>query len=81
MLIIDDLLALSVKGFFGIFEKIHEMVDEELYSEDKIQEELLHVSQLYESEQITKEEYEKKEVALLERLTAVREAKSDQPQP
>jgi len=77
MLLIDDLLALSVKGFFGIFTKIHEMADKELYSEDKIQEELLHTSQLYESEQITKEEYEKKEAALLERLTAVREAKSD----
>ena len=75
MLIIDDLLGLSVKGFFGIFTKIHEMVDEELYSEDKIQEELLRVSQLYESDQITKQEYQKKETALLERLTAVREAK------
>jgi len=75
MLIIDDLLALSVKGFFGIFTKIHEMVDEELYSEDKIQEGLLHASQLYESDQITKEEYQKKETAFLERLTAVRKAK------
>jgi len=75
MLIVDDLLALSVKGFFGIFTKIHEMADEELYSEDKIQEELLHASQLYENEQITKEEYEKKEAKLLERLTVVREAK------
>ena len=78
MLIIDDLLInLPVKGFLGIFKKIHEMVDEELYSEDKIQEELLRVSQLYESDQITKEEYQKKEAALLERLTVVREAKSE----
>mgnify|MGYP001570032908 CR=1 FL=1 len=81
MLLIDDLLALSVKGFFGIFTKINEMVDEELYSEDKIQEELLHTSQLYESDQMTKEEYEKKEAELLERLTAVREAKTEQSQP
>ena len=73
MLILDDLLALSVKGFFGIFTKIHEMVDEELYSEDKIQEELLRVSQLYESDQMPKEEYQKKETALLERLTTIRE--------
>jgi hypothetical protein len=51
------------------------MVDEELYSEDKIQEELLHASQLYENEQITREEYEKKEAELLERLNAARERK------
>ena len=75
MLIIDDLIGLLVKGFFGIFQKVHDMAMEELYSEDKIQEELLKVSQLYESDQITKEEYQKKEAALLERLTAVREAK------
>lgn len=75
MLIIDDLIALSAKGFFGIFKKIHDMAMEELYSEDKIQEELLNISQLYESDQITKEEYQKKEAALLERLTVVREAK------
>lgn len=79
MLILDDLLALSVKGFFGIFTKIHDMAEEELYSEDKIQEELLRLSQLYESDQITKEEYQKKEAEVLERLTAVREAKSNKP--
>lgn len=73
MLLIDDLLGLAGKGFVGIFTKIHEMVDEELYSEDKIQEELLHVSQLYENGQIAKEEYQKKEAELLERLTAARE--------
>lgn len=75
MLILDDLLGLSVKGFIGLFKKIHDMAMEELYSEDKIQEELLGVSQLYESGQITKEEYQKKEAALLERLTAARQAK------
>ena len=73
MLIIDDLLGLPVKGFFGIFKKIHDMAVDEFYNEEKIQEQILTLQLLYDAEQIGKEEYEKKEAELLERLTAARE--------
>lgn len=76
MLILDDLLALSVKGFFGIFKKIHEMAEDELYSEDKIQEQLLGLQELYSAGEIEKHEFEQKETELLERLEAARERES-----
>lgn len=73
MLIIDDLLGLAGKGFFGIFTKIHDMAMDELYNEEKIQEQILELQQLYDAGEIGKEEYEKKEEELLERLTLARE--------
>ena len=73
MLIIDDLLGLAGKGFFGIFTKIHDMAMDELYNEEKIQEQILELQQLYDAGEIGKKDYEKKEAELLERLTAARE--------
>lgn len=73
MLIIDDLLGLPFKGFFGIFTKIHDMAVGEFYNEEKIQEQILMLQELYDAGEIEKEEYEKKEAELLERLTAARE--------
>lgn len=75
MLIIDDLLALPVKGFFGLFKKIHDMAMDELYNEEKIQEQILELQQFYEASEISKKEYEKKEAELLERLTIAREGR------
>jgi len=73
MLIIDDLLGLAGKGFFGIFTKIHDMATDEFYNEEKIQEQILILQQLYDAGELEKEEYEKEEEELLERLTAARE--------
>jgi len=73
MLIIDDLLGLAGKGFVGIFTKIHDMAMDEFYGEEKIQEQILTLQQLYDAEEIDKEDYEKKEAELLERLTAARD--------
>ena len=78
MFIIDDLLiGLPAKGFVSIFKKIYEMSQAELTDESKIKEELLRLQTMYEIDQISEEEYQKKEVELLERLTAAREAKSE----
>lgn len=78
MLLIDDLLiGLPAKGFVSIFKKIYEMAQAELTDESKIKEELLQLQTLYEIDQMSEEEYQKKEAALLERLTIAREAKSD----
>lgn len=69
MLIIDDLLInLPVKGFFGIFKKIHETAEEELYNPEKIKETLTQLNEAYESGEIEKEEFEKLETKLLKRL-------------
>ena len=74
MFFIDDLLiGLPAKGFVGIFKKIYEMAETELTDASKIKEELLLLQTMYEIDQISEEEYQKKEAKLLERLTAARE--------
>lgn len=73
MLILDDLLGLAGKGFFGIFKKINDMAEDEFYSEEKIQEQILELQQLLDSREISRQDYEKKEAELLERLTLARE--------
>jgi len=67
--IVDDvLIGLPAKGLMSIFTKICEMAQAELTDEAKIKEELLQLQTLYEIDQITDEEYQEKEAALLERL-------------
>lgn len=74
MFILDDLLiGLPAKGLMGILRTIAEMAESELTDESKIKEELLLLQTLYETDQISEEEYEAKEAGLLERLALARE--------
>ncbi len=76
MFLLDDLLiGLPEKGLVGIFKEIYEMAQTEYTDEAKIKEELLRLQTLYEIDQISEEEYQKKEAELLERLAIAREAK------
>lgn len=78
MFILDDLLfKLPVKGFMGIFQKIAEMAEAELNDDVKIREELLQLEFLYETDQISEEEYAEKEAELMERLTRQEELHED----
>ena len=73
MLLIDDLLLLPAKGFMGIVRKIRDMALEELEdTPEKIQRELLDAQLMLESDQITEEEYQKKETNILQRLNALK---------
>jgi hypothetical protein len=78
MFILDDLLfKLPAKGFIGIFKKIAEMAEAELDEEPKIMEKLMQLEFLYETDQITEEEFQEREAELTERLTAIQEQKQD----
>jgi len=78
MFILDDLLVkLPAKGLMGILRTIADMAEEELTDESKIKEELLLIQTLYETDQITEEEYQTREDELLERLNMIREAAND----
>jgi len=68
MLLIDDLLTLPLKGFFGIFKKIHEMVERELSDETYIREKLMDLDMRFESGEIDEEALREQERALLARL-------------
>jgi hypothetical protein len=80
MFILDDLLIkLPAKGLMGIFSRIAEMAEEELNDESKIKDQLLQLEYLYETDQITEEEYEEKEAELLERISQMEEEQRNDP--
>jgi len=72
MFLVDDLLMLPLRGFIGIFKKIHEMVEQELSDETHIRQRLMTLRLRFELDEITEEEYNKQEKELLARLDAAR---------
>jgi len=73
MFLIDDLLSLPFKMGVDIAEKIRDMALEELEdTPEKLQRELLDLQMALETEEITEEEYEKKEKDILARMEALR---------
>lgn len=78
MIIIDDLLFwLPLKGLMAVFEKVHELAEQELSDESKIKEELLRMQTLYELDQVSEEEYLTKEAEILKRLERAIRAKQN----
>lgn len=74
MFIIDDILLAPVKGVVYIAKKIHELAEEELADTgEKLKRELLDLQMLFETDQISEEEYQKKERDILGRLEALKE--------
>ncbi len=78
MFLIDDLLLLPVKGFIGIFKKIHEMAEREISDEAYIRERLMELQLKFELDEISEEEYTKQEKELMARLEAIRKAKEEE---
>ena len=73
MFLIDDLLSLPFKMGLDVAEKIRDMALEELEdTPEKLQRELLDLQMALETEEITEEEYEKKEKDILARMEALR---------
>ena len=68
MFLIDDILLLPVKGFFGIFKKIQEMAEQELSDENYIRERLMELQLRFELDEISEEEYNRQEKELMRRL-------------
>jgi hypothetical protein len=78
MFLIDDLLTLPVKGFLGIFKKIHEMAEQELSDETYLLEKLMALRLRFELDEINEEEYNRQEKELLARLDAARDANEEE---
>ena len=68
MFILDDILLAPLKGVVGLARIIRDRAEEELYSPTAIQEELLRLQTRFELDEITEEEYDQQEEALLDRL-------------
>ncbi|MCG2675921.1 gas vesicle protein GvpG [bacterium] len=75
--ILDDILLAPIKLVKWVGEKLHEQARGELTDKSKIQEELLDLQMRLEAEEITEEEYDKREKELMERLNAIEEAEKE----
>jgi len=69
MFLIDD-------GLIWLAEKLQEIAEREVTDESKLKEELLKVRTLYEIDQVSEEEYTKREDEILKRLEDIRQRKS-----
>lgn len=74
MLIVDDILAAPFKGLFWIFNEIRNAALEEQVEEaDRITAQLSELYMMLETRQMTEEEFEAAEKALLDRLDTIKE--------
>lgn len=79
MLIIDDLLIwLPAKGLMALFKKINDLAEAELNDESKLKEQLLQFQTMYELDQISEDEYQKREDELMARLNEIRKRKKQE---
>lgn len=69
MFLIDDFLIWTA-------EKLRDIAYQEITDESKLKEELLKIRTLYELDEISEEEYQKREDEILKRLEAIREEKA-----
>lgn len=78
MFIIDDLLMLPIEGLMGLFKKIHDLAEAELNDESKLKEQLLQFQTMYELDQISEDEYQKREDEIMMRINEIRERKKQE---
>ena len=68
---------IPVKGMVWIGSKLKRTAEEEITDEGKIQEQLLDFQMRFEMDEISEEEYDKKEAQLMEKLEAIRKYKEE----
>ena len=72
MFLIDSTLLAPVKGVIWLGKKINEVVEKETSDQGVIKEKLMELQLQFELDEISEEEYNKKEKELLERLDIIR---------
>jgi len=77
MFLIDDILMAPLKGVIFIAEKINEVIEKETSDEGAIKERLMSLQLKFEMDEISEEEYDRREDELLGLLERIREEKLD----
>ncbi len=77
MFLIDDILLAPLKGVIFIGKKINEVIENEISDEGSIKERLMALQLKFEMDEITEEEYDKREDELLKLLENIREEKQN----
>jgi len=68
---------IPVKGMVWIGSKLKRTAQEEATDEGRIQEQLLNLQMKFEMDEISEEEYDRKETQLMEKLEAIRKYKEE----
>jgi uncharacterized membrane protein len=77
MFLIDNLLMAPFNGVIFIAKKINEVIEKETSDEGAIKERLMALQLKFEMDEITEEEYDKKEDELLKLLENIRTEKQN----
>ncbi len=76
-LILDDIFLAPFKVVHWIGKKLYEYAEEELTDEVEVRQALLELQMRFELDEITKDEYQEGEDALMARLKAIKEYKEE----
>lgn len=68
MFILDDILLAPLKGLYKLAKVIEAQVEHEQYDEDKLKQELIDLQLKFELDEISEEEYDAAEEAILLRI-------------
>jgi hypothetical protein len=71
MFLIDSILLAPLKGVVWMGQKLSDIAENELSDKGRIKEELMRLQLQFELDEISEEEYNRKESELLDRLDAV----------
>lgn len=71
MFLVDSILLAPLKGVVWMGQKLSDMAENELSDKGRIKEELMRLQLQFELDELSEEEYNKKESELLDRLDAV----------
>lgn len=77
MFLVDNILLAPMKGVIWLGKKINEVVEREISDEGVIKEKLLELQLQFELDEISEEEYNKKERELLGRLDVIRRSNEE----
>jgi hypothetical protein len=74
MLVVDDVLTFPVRGLFWVFNEIHNAANEEIGSQkENLTAQLSELYMMLETGRISEEEFDERELELLDRLDEIEE--------
>ncbi len=71
MFLLDDLLLAPLKGIIFIGKKVEELMQKEISDEGRIKERLMELQLKFEMDEISMEEYDRRETELLEMIERI----------
>jgi hypothetical protein len=78
MFLLDDILLAPLKAVVWLGKKINDVSEKELYDEGGIKEELMALQLRFELDEISEQEYDRRETELLARLDAAAKSKEQE---